>query len=142
MLFAHETIGHEDMDVVSTFADLLCLNDVAEFKPTRYWYTETISDYIDRNNFEYNHKQSFVARNAQIVHRLSCLQNACKVFSIHPPEMKMYTGLYRIMLLYNINPLKTTSSTYDYEAKTLYTIAKIGASSPQCKILKKTLKIK
>lgn len=142
MLFAHENIGHQDIDVVSTFADLLCSNDVAEFKPTRYWYTELISDYIDKNNFEHNHKQSFVARNAQMVHRLTCLQNACKVFSIHPPEMKMYAVLYRNLLLNNINPLKTTSSNYDYEAKALYTIAKIGASSPQCKILKKTLKIK
>jgi len=142
MLFAHETIGHKDMDVVSTFADLLCLNDVAEFKLTRYWYTETISDYIDRNNFEYNHKQSFVARHAQMVHRLKCLQNVCKVFSIHPPEMKIYTVLYRNLLLDNINPLKTTSSNYDYESKALYTIAKIGASSPQCKNLKKTLKIR
>lgn len=142
MLFVHENIGHEDIDVVSTFADLLCLNDVSEFKPTRYWYTECISDYIDRNNFEYHHKQSFVARNAQMVHRLTCLQNACKVFSIHLPEIKMYADLYRNLLLDNINPLKTTSSDYDYEAKALYTIAKIGASSSQCKILKKSLKLK
>jgi len=142
MLFAHETIGHNDIDVVSTFSDLLCFNDIADFKPTRYWYTELISDYIDKNNFEYNHKQSFVARNAQMVHRLTCLHNACKMFSINPPELKMYAILYRKLLLDNINPLKTTSSNYDYEAKALYTIAKIGASSPQCKILKKTLRIK
>ena len=139
MLFAHETIGHHDIDVVSTFADLICFHDIAEFKITRYWYTEIISDYIDNNNFEYNHKQSFVARNAQMVHRLTCLQNACKVISIHPAEMKIYAGLYRDLLLQNINPLKTASANYDYEAKALYKIAKLGASADQCKILKKTL---
>ena len=142
MLFAHETIDHKDIDVVSTFSDLLCLNDVADFKTTRYWYTELISAYIDNNNFEYSHKQSFVARNAQMVHRLTCLQKSCKVFSIHPPEMKMYAVLYKNLLLDNINPLKTASANYDYEAKALYTITKVGASSPQCKFLKKTLKIK
>lgn len=142
MLFAHETIGHNDIDVISTFANLLCVSDLADFKSTRYWYTELISDYIDKNNFEYNHKQSFVARNAQMVHRMCCIRNACKVFSIHPPEMKMYSILYRNLLLNNINPLKTVSPNYEYEAKALYTIAKIGASSPQCKILKKTLRIK
>lgn len=142
MLFAHETIGHNDIDVISTFADLLCLNDIADFKSTRYWYTELISDYIEKNNFEYNHKQSCVARNAQMIHRVGCLRNACKILSIHTPEMKMYSVLYRNLLLNNINPLKTLSSNYEYEAKALYTIAKIGASSPQCKNLKKTLRIK
>ena len=32
-----------DIDVVSSFSNLLCFNDVAEFKPTRYWYAELIS---------------------------------------------------------------------------------------------------
>ena len=142
MLFAHETMGHNDIDVISTFSDLLCVNDVADFKSTRQWYTELTSDYIDENNFEYNYKQSVVARNAQMTHRVSCLRNACKVFSINPPEMNMYSVLYRKLLLNNINPLKTGYPNYEYEAKALYTIAKIGASSPQCKILKKTLKIR
>ena len=142
MLFAHETIGHNDIDVISTFADLFCINDISEFKATRYWYTNIISDYIDKHDFEYTRKQSFVARHAQMVHRINCLHNACKLFSIHPPEMKMYASLYRNILLNKINPLKTTSPNYDFEAKSLYTIAKIGASSPQCKLMKNTLKIK
>ena len=142
MLFVHENIGHDDIDVISTFEDLVCVNDIAEFKPTRYWYTELISDYIDNNKFEYNYKQSFVARNAQMVHRVTCLQNSCKMFSIHPTEMKMYALLYRNLLLNNINPLKTASPNYEYEAKALYMISKIGVSSSQCKILKKTLMIK
>jgi hypothetical protein len=142
MLFVHETIAHNDIDVISTFADLLCVNDVAEFKPTRYWYNELISDYIDKNDIDYKHKQSFVARNAQMVHRTTCVKNASKVFSIHPPEINLHAFLYRNLLLNNINPLKTTSPNYQYEAKSLYTIAKIGASSPQCKSLKQTLAIK
>ena len=142
MLFAHETIDHNDIDVVSTFADLLCVSDVAEFKGTRYWYTELIGEYIDKHDFNYSHKQSFVARNAQMVHRISCLRIACNIHSMHTAEIKMYALLYRNLLVSNINPLRTRSPSYQYEAKALYTIAKIGASAPQCKRMKNTLEIK
>lgn len=142
MLFAHETMQHQDMEVLSSFAELLCVSDTAEFKSTRYWYSEIISDFIDNQGFEYTHKQSLVARNAQMTHRVGCLQNACKLFSIPPTEMKTYAFLYRNLLLNNTNPLKTTSPTYEHEARALYTIAKIGASSQQCKIIKKTMGLK
>jgi len=142
MLFAHETMQHEDIEVLTTFADLICISDIAEFKSTRYLYSETIGDFIDKQEIKYSHKQSFVARNAQMTHRVGCLQNACKLFSIPPTEMKTYAFLYRNLLLNNSNPLKPTSPTYEYEAKAFYTIAKLGASSPQCKLIKKTLGIK
>ena len=67
-----------DIDVVSSFSNLLCFNDVAEFKPTRYWYAELISDYIDRNNFEYNHKQS-VFRRSDLVERVPAGCSAWKL---------------------------------------------------------------
>ncbi len=141
LLFAHETLNCNNIEVLSTFSDILCLYDIAEYKPTRYWYSDILGDCID-NNFSYTHKQSFVARNAQMSHRVGCLRNACKSFSIHPPEMKLYSFLYRNLLLNHINPLMTSIPKYEYQAKALYTLAKIGASSPQCKNMKRTLQIK
>ena len=141
-LYAHESLGCADMNVLANFSDLLSLIDIAEYKPTRYWFIDYVANYVDSNDFEYENKQSFVARNAQLTHRVACLKNACKTLSINTNEIQMYGALYKYLLLKHINPLKSEMPNYKNAALSLYTIAKIGASAPQCKHLKRTLELR
>lgn len=144
LLFAHESMNCANIDSCSTFADLMCNIDVSEFKPTRYWYTQTAVEFIDKNEFVYNHKQSFIARNAQMTHRTSCIQKACHILSIPCIELKFYSFLYRHLVsstehLHQL--LNKNSNDFKDKAKALYTVAKIGATPPQCKAMKKFLEL-
>tara|TARA_B100000676_G_C17988885_1_gene793634 strand:- start:565 stop:1413 length:849 start_codon:yes stop_codon:yes gene_type:complete len=141
ILFANESVACDTLQKSMDFSDLLCHIDVSEFKPTRYWYTEVTAAYIDRNNFVYGHKQSFIARNAQMTHRMSCLQKACRILNISIEDLNQYSNLYKNMLLRHETPLNQKSVDYEQKAKSLYTIAKLKATPPQCKTMKKTLGI-
>lgn len=143
LLFALESINCADIETCATFIDLMCNVDVSEFKPTRIWYTDLTSEYID-NKFVYNHKQSFIARNAQMTHRTSCIQKACHILSIPCVELKLYSYLYRQLIMNDKNLhqiLNKNSVDFNDKAKAIYTVAKIGATPPQCKQMKRALEI-
>lgn len=139
VLFANESIDCKNVHVLSTFADLMSLSDISEYKSTKFWYIDLIADYIDQHDFKFKHKQSSVARHAQMTHRIHCLKSACSALSIDPVDINLYSRLYKNLLYQNINPLKKETPNYQHEAKSFYTIAKIGASSSHCKIFKKLL---
>lgn len=143
IMFCHETFDCKDIEQLATFTDSLCVMDIADYKPTRHWFTEVTADYASRNDFKYRHKQSMVARNAQTTHRVTTMKNACQLLAIDIRELSSYAILYRHTLLKaNVNPLVSTRTPdYTEKAKALYTIAKLGATSVQCKQMKRALGI-
>jgi hypothetical protein len=142
ILFTHETLNNKNggMEELVVFSDLMVAIDLSEFRATREWFIQTLSDYSERQ-FNYGHKHSFVARHAQSCHRTVCLTRACACSNINILDMLEYSKLYRHYLLKGQSPLTRKMPDYDRKAKSLYTIAKIKATASQCKQLKKVLGI-
>ena len=146
ILFANETLQTDDLDdlddltTLDTFTTLLTCIDTCEFSRTREWFVETTADYVDKH-VTYLPKQSFVARHAQLCHRISSLKKACKIIGADSQDIWAYTLLYHHHLMQQVVPFSRTAADYPEKAKALYTIAKVNRSASHCKTLKRTLGI-
>lgn len=141
ILFAHESLECDNIHDLSIFLDLVCFTNITIHTPAGTWFTDMTVKFMENNSFKYTKKQSFVSRNAQLSHRLSCLRNSCKILSICRTELNLCSKLYRNIILTGNNSIKNDSN-YQINAKALYMISKIGASVSECKKIKAALKLK
>lgn len=141
ILFVNETLKFDTIDETCFFTDLFCTIDIADFKPSKYWFMDLLSEYIDNNRIIFTNKQSLIARNAQLVHRTSCLRRSANLIGVDIVNMSYYTSLLRKHVLDGETVYSSSLPDYFTRAKAMYTIAKINASAIQCKTMKVMLKI-
>lgn len=141
ILFTHETlnVNENDLERVVTFSDMLVFIDISDFRATKDWFIELASEYSD-SYFCFKHKQTFIARNAQLCHRTACLKRACAALNIDVLEMGYCSQLHRHSILeFGHSQDRTPDS--ESKSRALYTVAKLNATALQCKSIKKALSL-